>query len=160
AELEQRNAELEAKLRLREQQLFGKKSEAGAAKSEAVTTPSPTPKKPRGQQPGQPGPPRRDHSHLPAVQEVLELPKDQQCCPCSGVAFGASPGEKDAEALGGGAKATRGVPPRPPLPPRLFVKRPPRHHPRPAGAPGDPQGHPGRLHLGRGLARQVPLLPP
>src|SRR3954452_16807074 len=29
AELEQRNAELEAKLRLREQQLFGRKAEAG-----------------------------------------------------------------------------------------------------------------------------------
>ena len=33
AELEQHNAELEAKLRLREQQLFGKKSEAGDRKS-------------------------------------------------------------------------------------------------------------------------------
>src|SRR5262245_42811567 len=87
AELEQRNAELEAKLRLREQQLFGKKSEAGAARSEALTAPEATPKKPRGQQPGKPGPQRRDRSHLPFVQEVLDLPKDQQCCPCCGLPF-------------------------------------------------------------------------
>jgi transposase len=109
AELEQRNAFLEAKLRLREQQLFGKKSEAGAARSEALATPNPTPKKPRGQQPGKPGPQRRDHSHLPAVAEVLELPKDQQCCSCCGLPFEPFPGTEDSEILEVEVKAHRRV---------------------------------------------------
>jgi hypothetical protein len=67
---------LEAQLRLREQQLFGKKGEAASAPSEA--SPAPKPKKPRGQQPGKPGPPRRAYSHLPAVEEVIDLPAEQQ----------------------------------------------------------------------------------
>jgi transposase len=109
AQLEQRNAELQAQLRLREQQLFGRKSEAGAAPSEARASPNPTPKKPRGQQCGKPGPPRRDYSHLPAVQEVLELPKEQQCCSCCGLPFEPFPGTEDNEILEVEVKAYRRV---------------------------------------------------
>jgi transposase len=109
AELEQRNAELEAKLRLREQQLFGKKGEAGSAVSEALTLPGTTPKKPRGQQPGKPGPQRRDHSHLSAVQEVLELPGDQRHCPCCGLPFESFPGTEDNQILEVEVKAYRRV---------------------------------------------------
>src|SRR5438067_6718208 len=79
--LKQRVAELEAQLRLREQQLFGTKTETSAA---TVPTPTPTalptPRRRRGQQPGRPGPRRRDHSHLPAVLEDQEIPGDQCCC--------------------------------------------------------------------------------
>lgn len=97
ADLEVRIAELEGKLRLREQQLFGRKSEAGGKATEA--TPTPGPKRPRGQQPGQPGPPRRDHSHLPAIDEVIVLPAEQQRCSCCGLPFASFPGTEDSEVL-------------------------------------------------------------
>jgi transposase len=109
AELEQRNAELQAQLRLREQQLFGKKSEAGAVRSEAQTPVNSTPKKSRGQQPGKPGPTRRDHSHLPAVEEVVELPQQQQRCSCCGLPFELFPGTEDSEVLEVDVRAYRRV---------------------------------------------------
>src|SRR5437763_11448598 len=56
---------LQALLRLREQQLFGRKTEAGAA-TEPTTPPAepgtPPPRRKRGQQHGRKGPKRRDHS--------------------------------------------------------------------------------------------------
>jgi transposase len=106
-ELERRTAELEATLRLREQQLFGRKSEVGKAPSEA--TPSAKPKKPRGQQPGQPSPPRRAYSHLPAVEEFLDLPAEQQRCSCCGLPFESFPGTEDSEVLEVEVKAYRRV---------------------------------------------------
>jgi transposase len=107
AALQRRVAELEAQLRLREQQLFGKKSEAAKAPSEA--NPPPKPKKPRGQQPGQPGPKRRDHSHLPAVEEVIDLPAGDQLCSCCGLPFEPFPGTEDSEVLEVDVKAYRRV---------------------------------------------------
>jgi transposase len=96
-ELEARIAELEAKVRLREQQLFGRTTEAGGTASEAV--PTPRPKRPRGQQRGKPGPKRRDHSHLRAVEEVLDLPADgQRCCGC-GLPLEAFPTTEDSAIL-------------------------------------------------------------
>jgi len=88
---------LRALLRLREQQLFGTKSEAGAAGTEA--SPSARPSKPRGQQPGQPGPRRRDHSHLPATQEVIDLPDGQRHCSGCGLPFEPFAGTEDGEIL-------------------------------------------------------------
>src|SRR3954454_3909690 len=70
AELRAENESLRAQLRLREQQLFGAKSESHPTSSEATPQPKPQAQRPRGQQPGKPGHPRRDHSHLPAVEEV------------------------------------------------------------------------------------------
>src|ERR1700686_4901660 len=60
AQFKQRIAELEAQLRLREQQLFGRKTETSAATSPAApaTTPAAQPRRPRGQQRGRPGPRR------------------------------------------------------------------------------------------------------
>src|SRR5436190_2608243 len=77
-QLQQRIAELEAQLRLREQQLFGRKTE-----TTAVTTPAAAAaraQRRRGQQPGRPGPGRRDHSHLPVVIAERDIPGDQCCC--------------------------------------------------------------------------------
>jgi hypothetical protein len=88
---------LRAQLRLRQQQLFGKKSEARSATSEA--NPATKSSKPRGQQRGQPGPPRRDHSPLPAVVEDLDLPADQQRCCCGGLPLDPFPGTEDGEIL-------------------------------------------------------------
>jgi transposase len=106
--LKQRVAELEAQLRLRQQQLFGRKSETGTA-SEATTPTTPTPKKPRGQQRGKPGPSRRDYSHLPATVEILDLPPEQQCCSCCGLPFQPFPGTEDSEVLEVEVKAYRRV---------------------------------------------------
>jgi transposase len=107
AELQAENESLRAQLRLREQQLFGKRSEARSATSAA--TPAARSTKPRGQQRGQPGPPRRDHSHLPAVVEILDLPADQRrCCRC-GLPFDPFPGTEDGEVLEVEVKAHRRV---------------------------------------------------
>jgi transposase len=99
-ELEQRIAELEAQLRRREQQLFGKKSESSAGPTTlgAATPPRPSPQ-PKGQQRGQPGPGRRDYSHLPAVEEFRALPAEQQQCSGCGLPFESFPGTEDSEIL-------------------------------------------------------------
>jgi transposase len=107
AELEDQIAQLQAQLRLREQQLFGTKSEAGAASSEV--SPAARPKKPRGQQPGMPGPKRRDHSRLPAVEEVVDLPDGQQHCSGCGLPFEPFAGTEDGEVLEVEVKAYRRV---------------------------------------------------
>src|SRR3954451_15638685 len=63
---------LQALLRMREQQLFGRKTETTAATESAGPPPNPAappPRSPRVQQRARPGPTRRDYSHLPAVPE-------------------------------------------------------------------------------------------
>jgi transposase len=107
AELRAENEALRAQLRLREQQLFGRKTEATSAPNEAARPPQP--KKPRGQQPGKPGPSRRDYGHLPAVAEVLDLPADQQRCSCCGLPFAPFPGTEDSTVLEVAVKAYRRV---------------------------------------------------
>ena len=86
AQLKVENERLQALLRLREQQLFGRKTETSAATapaaSDAPHADSP-PRQPRGQQRGRPSPKRRDYSHLPDVVEDKVLPPDQ--CRCAGV---------------------------------------------------------------------------
>src|SRR5262245_28694854 len=107
AQLQAEVEALRAQLRLREQQLFGTKSEAGAGPSEATLTPQA--KKPRGQQPGKPGPKRRDHSHLPTVEEVLELPAGEQRCSCCRLPFVPCPGTEDSAVLEVEVRAYRRV---------------------------------------------------
>jgi transposase len=107
AELQAENESLRAQLRLREQQLFGTKSESHPAPGEAQTRPKPG--KPRGQQRGNPGHTRRDHSNLPAVEEVIDLPADRQGCPCCGLPFVPFAGTEDGEVLEVEVKAYRRV---------------------------------------------------
>jgi transposase len=97
--LQQRVAELEAQLRLREQQLFGRKTEASSVTAPTPTSPAAPPQRRRGQQPGRPGPRRRDHSHLPAVLEEHDLPAEQRCCRRCGRPFAALGGTEDATIL-------------------------------------------------------------
>src|ERR1051325_6173161 len=78
--LKQEIEQLRAQLRLREQQLFGKKAETTAATNPTATRRDDLPRRPRGQQRGQKGPRRRDYSHLPAVVEEHEIPGDACCC--------------------------------------------------------------------------------
>jgi transposase len=68
-------------------QLFGRKSEKSSTQDrsnrlqgESDDRDTSTPLK-RGQRKGRPGPPRRDYSHLPVVDDPRELPEDQRVCP-------------------------------------------------------------------------------
>jgi transposase len=165
AALRQHVAELEAQLRLLRQQHFGRSSEARqhadqllAAPAAATTPdadgpppaidtqpgPAPAPghrRRPRGQQRGRPGHGRRDHSHLPTIEEEVALPADQQCCAACGQPFADFPGTDDTTVLEVAVQAHRrlirrrryrptctcGVHPgivTPPPPPRLIPKSP------------------------------------
>jgi transposase len=101
--LKEENQQLQARIRYLEQQLYGNKSDSAKPRTADLGPTAPAtaaePKRPRGQQRGKPGPKRRDHSHLPAVEEILELPKDQQLCSCCGLPFESFPGTEDSEIL-------------------------------------------------------------
>lgn len=98
--LQQRIDELEAKLRLREQQLFGTKTEAqAAAQLDPADHTAQDPPRPRGQQRGRPGPTRRDYTHLPAVLEERELPADGCHCQRCGRPFAPVSGTEDSTLL-------------------------------------------------------------
>jgi transposase len=108
--LKQEIEQLRAQLRLREQQLFGRKTEAHANAPQDPTraTQAATPRR-RGQQPGRPGPRRRDYSHLPAVPEEREVPADQCCCSRCGCPFAPVSGTEDSTILEIEVKAHRRI---------------------------------------------------
>jgi transposase len=112
AQLKAEVQRLEAMVRLREQQLFGRKTETAAATAPAapdaprVDTP---PRRPRGQQPGRPGPKRRDYSHLPAVDEPQVLPPEKCRCSRCGQPFADFPGTEDSIILEVEVRAHRRV---------------------------------------------------
>jgi transposase len=103
-DLQQQNAQLQARVRHLEQQLFGRKTETASASAKVLPTlaggaaRTPSPRR-RGQQRGRPGPKRRDYSHLPTLTEIYELPTDQQHCQQCGQAFAPFPGTEDATVL-------------------------------------------------------------
>jgi transposase len=77
-------------------QLFGRKSEKSSTQDrsnhlegESDDRDSSAPRK-RGQRKDQPGPVRRDYSHLPVVDDLRELPEDQRICPQCGAALSPS----------------------------------------------------------------------
>ncbi len=107
AQLKDEIARLQALLRLREQQLFGRKADSTTT-IEGVAPRAPSPR-PRGQQRGRPGHPRRDYDHLPAVEQVLELPAEQQRCIGCGQPFATFPGTDDTTILEVGVRAHRRV---------------------------------------------------
>ena len=91
----ERNTKLQAKLdqataeiRQLKAERFGKTSEKQSASdrsNDLVDPQQPTaPKKKRGQQPGRPAPKRRDYSHLPVREELIDLPEDDKVCACCG----------------------------------------------------------------------------
>jgi len=105
--LQQEIEQLRAQLRLREQQLFGRKAETTAATTRATTCRDDPPRRRRGQQPGHPGPRRRDYAHLPAVVEERELPGDACCCRRCGRPFAPVSGTADSTILEVEVKAHR-----------------------------------------------------
>ena len=78
--------ELRAENRQLKDKLYGTKSEKKSSQDRSNHLEDPSqahsgPKRSRGHQPNRPGPRRRDHSHLPVVEEAVELPDDQCLCP-------------------------------------------------------------------------------
>jgi transposase len=100
------NEQLRAQLRQREQQLFGRKAEAGAA---TALRPDPPPRRPRGQQRGRHGPRRRDNARLPAAVEEHEIPGDRCCCRDCGRPFAPVSGTADSTILEVEVRAYRRV---------------------------------------------------
>ena len=91
--------ELEAKLRLRERQLFGRKSEKGHNKKDTTKSNENGNQKGRGQQPGSKGHGRRDYSHLPANEEDHDIPESECRCPNCGLPFEPFPETEDSEQI-------------------------------------------------------------
>ena len=100
--LKQEVARLEAKIKDLERKLFGRRSEkSGATQRDGTGSEKAKSPRKRGQQPGRPGPKRRDTSHLPATEEFCELPPEQCRCPCCGLPFRPKEGlgTEDSEVL-------------------------------------------------------------
>ena len=88
-ELEQKVEQLEGEKRQLQADLFGRRSETQPQNDRSNDLDDPQddaqrPQRKRGQQPENPGPKRRDYSHLPAREESLELPPEHCVCPRCG----------------------------------------------------------------------------
>ena len=90
--LEQKVEQLEAEKRQLKADLFGKRTETTTRndRSNHLDDPQDDGKKPRrnrGQQPGNPRPKRRDYSHLPVRETILDLTPEECLCPSCGEPF-------------------------------------------------------------------------
>jgi len=90
--------ELQAKLRLRERQLFGKNSEKSKKENEGQPGRKKEKKK-RGQQHGAPGHGRKKHDNLPKIDEYHDLPEKEKFCSCCGLPFETFPGTEESEVV-------------------------------------------------------------
>jgi transposase len=102
-QLEADGEQLRGENRKLQDQLFGRKSEKTASPDrsnhlEGETDPAPSAPPKRGQRRDRPGPPRRDYSHLPVVEDPRELPEDQRICPQCGAELSPSDTE-DSEQI-------------------------------------------------------------
>src|SRR3954465_191832 len=87
--LEQTVEHLEGEKRQLQADLFGRRAETRPRNDRSNDWDDPQddsqgPQRRRGQQPENPGPKRRDYSHLPVREEVLELPPERCVCPRCG----------------------------------------------------------------------------
>ncbi len=87
--LEQKVEQLEGEKRQLQADLFGRRSETQARNDRSNDLDDPEdeshkPERKRGQQLKNPGPKRRDYSHLPAREKFVELPSEQCVCPRCG----------------------------------------------------------------------------
>ena len=100
--LKQRVEELEAEVKKFKRMVFDRKSEKSSSKKDKGSgTKKAKSRKSRGQQPGNPGPPRRDTSHLAVEEEFVELPEQECCCGRCGLPFevDGSLGTEDSEQI-------------------------------------------------------------
>jgi transposase len=104
AELERKVEQLEGEKRQLQADLFGKSTETTTRSDRSNQLDDPQddsqgPQRKRGQQPENPGPKRRDYSHLPVREKVLELPAEQCVCPDCGQPFVSHGYTDDAEEI-------------------------------------------------------------
>lgn len=83
--LKQENKDLKAKLKLREKQLFGKRSEKNKSDCESHPGKPIGPNRNRGHQRGKPGNGRKKRNNLPEVPETHDLPESEKKCACCGL---------------------------------------------------------------------------
>lgn len=101
AVLEQENEQLRGEIRQLQAERFGRRSEKQSNRDRSNELDDPAdakPKRPRGRQPDQPAPRRRDYSHLPVREQFLDLPEADQVCPLCGQPLKAC-GSEDSEQL-------------------------------------------------------------
>src|SRR5947207_15142540 len=101
AALEQENEQLRGENRKLQAERFERRSEKQSCSDRSNELADPAdakPKRPRGRQPGQPAPQRRDYSHLPAREQFIDLPAAEQICPDCGLPLKAC-GTEDSEQL-------------------------------------------------------------
>ena len=90
--LEQKVEQLEAEKRQLKADLFGKRTETTTRNDRSNHLDDPQddgekPRRNRGQQPGNPRPKRRDYSHLPVRETILDLTPEECLCPSCGEPF-------------------------------------------------------------------------
>jgi transposase len=99
AQRDQEIDRLKGEVRGLRQQLFGRKTEKGDAAQALPGLEKVSSSRRRGQQPGQAGHGRRDHSHLPAHITSADLPADERCCPHCHLQYAEFPGTEDSETI-------------------------------------------------------------
>ena len=102
AKVEAEDEQLRGENRKLQDRIFGRKAEKthGDRSNQLIPegegkTPG---RKPRGQREDRPGPPRRDHSHLPVIEEFRDVPEDQRICPDCGLPYTLC-GSEDSEQI-------------------------------------------------------------
>jgi transposase len=101
ATLQQQTEQFRGEIRKLQAERFGRRSEKQSRSDRSNELEDPAnakPKRKRGRQPGQPAPKRRDYSHLPAREQVIDLPETQLLCPHCGQPLKAC-GSEDSEQL-------------------------------------------------------------
>jgi transposase len=101
ADLAAENQRLQAHIRELERRLYGRKSETSAATKPPanISAAANGQRRSRGQQPGNKGPGRRSHEHLPTTHEPCVLPEAQRRCTCCGEPLEEIPGTADGDIL-------------------------------------------------------------
>ena len=98
-QLEQQNKELQAKLNLRERQLFGRKSETSNNQQQPTSNTTAPFKKKRGRSKGCKGHGRRKHDRLSIIEDLKEIPLDDRLCDKCGLPYDPFGDTEDSEVL-------------------------------------------------------------
>lgn len=107
--LKQQVEQLEAKLRLRERQLFARRSERGSKGAEQKSGAKESSSRKRGQRKGGKGHGRRRHDGLPSHVENRDLPADERFCGCCGLPLRRLSSTEDSEQVEVEVRAHRRV---------------------------------------------------